>query len=171
MRAASIGFILLLSAPIPAMADKWPTKPDPSLTPGETRPLSVSKICSIKWGTDARHVTQSMKDEVIAAYNFDVKACPLTKFNGSKVQRVEIDHLISRELGGADSVKNLWPECYEQVEADKSQQDDGAHKKDRLENELHKRLCANPSAALLKRYQKGIATDWIALYQEVFGDD
>jgi hypothetical protein len=48
-------------------------------------------------------------------------------------RRCEIDHLISRELGGADDVKNFWPQPY------------GTHAwnavlKDRVENRLHKEV-------------------------------
>jgi hypothetical protein len=34
---------------------------------------------------------------------------------GKNVHRVDIDHRISRELGGADNVDDLWPKCYEVV--------------------------------------------------------
>jgi hypothetical protein len=42
----------------------------------------------------------------------------------------EIDHLISRELGGADEVANLWPQSY-------GGQPWNAVLKDKLENRLH----------------------------------
>ena len=114
-----------------------------------------------------------MKQDVMDKYAFDAKSCPLTTLSGKDVHRVEIDHLISRELGGADDVDNLWPECYEVVNKDKSKQDDGAHKKDQLENKLHNLVCAaNPAsqAALLSEYQSKIADDWISLYHAIFGD-
>ena len=84
---------------------------------------------------------------------------------------MEIDHLISRELGGADDIKNLWPECYEPVNKNRGKQSDGAHKKDRLENELHKRVCTPRSMTLLRGYQTKMASDWIALYREIYGDE
>jgi hypothetical protein len=81
--------------------------------------------------------------------------------------------IISRELGGADTVDNLWPQCYEVVKQDKGEQDDGAYKKDRLENKLHNLVCAAKPAdreALLLDYQRKIADDWIMLYHQVYGD-
>lgn len=47
----------------------------------------------------------------------------------------EIDHLISRELGGADVMENLWPQAY--VTSPWK-----AVLKDKLENQLHKEMCA-----------------------------
>jgi hypothetical protein len=48
-----------------------------------------------------------------------------------KPHSYEIDHLISLELGGSNSQKNLWPEPYP-----------GAYSKDSLENALHRAVCA-----------------------------
>ena len=42
----------------------------------------------------------------------------------------EVDHLISLELGGSNSIRNLWPQSY-------LTQPWNAHVKDRLENNLH----------------------------------
>jgi hypothetical protein len=52
----------------------------------------------------------------------------------------------------------------------KKDEADGAHKKDRLEPELHRRVCKAKSAALLKRYQNKIKTNWISLYHEIYGN-
>lgn len=169
MKTVSIATLFAAFAFVPLGAFAWPTEPDHNLTPGKGRTdITIAEICSTHWGTDARHVTAAMKQQVIAAYNFDTSKCPLTSYKGQKVHRVEIDHLISRELGGADDVKNLWPECYEPVKANKSKQANGAHKKDRLENELGKRVCNPQSASLLKEYQQKIAADWVGLYHEIY---
>jgi hypothetical protein len=158
------GMLALLASASIASAQDWPARPDPLLTPGAVRPaMTVDAICATAWGKDARHVTAAMKREVLAPYHADAKACP--------AGRIEIDHLIPRELGGADVVDNLWPECYEPVDRDKSKQAWGAHKKDRLENELHRRVCAARSPELLSEYRREIAADWIALYGEIFGDE
>src|SRR5689334_15822280 len=85
--------------------------PDLNKTPGKTRLESVTVICRTKWGKDARHVTDAMRQEPFARYGFsgndDAKCVP--DVHG---HRCEIDHLISRELGGADDVNNLWPQPY-----------------------------------------------------------
>lgn len=44
----------------------------------------------------------------------------------------EVDHLVPRELGGADTVTNLWPQLHH----------DQDQRKDRLENDLHAQVCA-----------------------------
>ena len=69
----------------------------------------------------------------------------------------EIDHLISLEIGGADTVKNLWPQPY--------YQHPGAHEKDILENWLHKQVCSGKMD--LTEAQAKIRTDWYAEYLEM----
>jgi len=175
-----VGVCLLVTAVLTAcdvasaQSDSWPTKPDASLTPGLARDdLTLDEICTTKWGTDARSVTAAMKQQVMDEYAFKASECPLTHLNGKAVHRVEIDHLIPRDLGGADDVRNLWPECYEQVEPNKSEQEDGAHKKDQLETRLNKELCkdGHPTQEKLDEYRTEIKTDWIALYHKIYGDN
>src|SRR6266436_3682278 len=104
--------------------------PDPELTPGACRTMSVKQLCETKWGKDKRHVTQAMKNEVFDAYGLSGnrdKSCRCKR-------HFEIDHLCSRELGGLDVVNNLWPQCYCGTY--------NAVMKDRVENRLHKEICA-----------------------------
>ncbi len=175
LMAAMLVLLLLLLVMETAQAADWPTLPDHRITEGGTvRGITVQKICSTRWGTDSRHVTEAMKRTVIEEYGFNVRSCPLTLYRGKRIHRAEIDHLISRELGGADEIGNLWPQCYEVINKHKAEQADGAYKKDRLENKLHKLVCAaKPAdrAALLSEYQRKIAQDWILLYHEIFGAD
>jgi hypothetical protein len=121
--------------------------PNLDLTPGEARKdLTVKQICNTKWGKDHRSVTQSMKNKVFEAYGY---------FNHNKDKRCpcEIDHLISRELGGADTIANLWPQSYTG--------EWNARMKDRLENRLHKEVCSNN--LYLLDAQEGIVKDWTEL--------
>lgn len=112
-----------------------------------------------------------MKQDVMDAYQFDVSICPRSRYNKKLVRRVEIDHLVPRSLGGADDERNLWPQCYELTKKDKSQQDDGAHKKDRLETFLYKDVCAKQSLDLLWTYQRRMKENWLDLYHEIYGDN
>jgi hypothetical protein len=108
-----------------AAAITLPTKP--THTPGVVRPLTTTQVCSTKWGKDRRHVTEGMKREIAARYGLtrtDIKA-------RGKGPCCEVDHLIPRELGGADDVDNLWPQPW----AD-------ATVKDHDENRLHRAVCA-----------------------------
>lgn len=147
------------------------TLPNSSVTPGLTTNLTAARICAIKWGSDARAVTAKMKADVYAAYNFDVRDCPPTTYKGKRVRRAEIDHLVPRSLGGADDERNLWPQCYEIAMKNKTKQANGAHKKDRLETELHKRLCQSPSHEALLRYQNGFKSNWLNLYHEIYPNE
>jgi hypothetical protein len=145
------------------------TLPRHDLTPGVVRTLTAAQICKTKWGADTRGVTAKMKKDVMAAYKFSIKACPFTLASGERARRVEIDHLIPRSIGGADDVKNLWPQCYEPTNPDKSKQANGAHKKDRLETYLHRKVCEKRAAKLLKQYQTKIRRNWLSLYREIYG--
>lgn len=141
--------------------------PDPMLTPGKlVDGMTTEKVCTTKWGKDERFVTAKMKREVTEAYHFDVNDCPLTLYKGQMVHRSEMDHLYSRELGGADDVKNIWPQCYEPVPDDKSWQLNGAHKKDALENKLHNLVCVQRTMSL-EQAQDCIASDWVDCYGRV----
>ena len=125
------------------------TLPNAAVTPGLTRGLDQKTVCSTKWGKDARHVTEAMKRQVAKNYGIDRK----TIVAYGKGVCCEFDHLISRELGGADDVKNLWPQPW----AD-------AKKKDVLENWLHRQVCNGGLS--LTVVQNDIATDWAAAYKK-----
>ena len=112
--------------------------PNRALTPGAVRPLSTVTVCRMKWGKDERHVTAKMKRDVCAAYGI-TSGCPGPQY--------EIDHLVPRELAGADDVRNLWPEP--KVDA---------LIKDRVENMAHKQVCAG--ALSLADAQQMFRTDW-----------
>jgi hypothetical protein len=96
-------------------------RPNLNETPGLVRPLSRAAICSTRWGLDRRHVTVAMKKRVAAAYGI----------KWADRRTVEIDHLVPRELGGADSVLNLWAQPLAEAKV-----------KDHRENELRRAVCA-----------------------------
>lgn len=111
------------------------TMPDPKLTPGVARnpPLTVAEICSTKWGKDERAVTAAMKLQVFHEYGYSGDHDPrLTP--DAHGRTAEVDHLWSRENGGADALGNLWIEPYAGPW--------NASDKDRLENAEHKDICS-----------------------------
>lgn len=63
------------------------------------------------------------------------------------------------ELGGSNSIANLFPEA--------AKPRPGFHDKDRLENEVHDRACAAHNR--FRSLQKRIATDWTDLYVDLIG--
>ena len=134
--------------------------PDLSKTPGVARAgLTKSKICSIKWGKDECHVTAAMEREVFALYGLSGNDDPRCVPSGK--QHCEVDHLISRELGGADNVKNLWPEAYGTTPWN-------AHLKDKLENRLNKEMCAGHIT--LQQARAMLVHDWRVAYKKYYGE-
>lgn len=100
----TIGFAIAVT--VPARSQVLPLLPNHQLTPGVARAdLTLRKICT-KWGKDARHVSKAMKQQVFAAYGLTGNNDPACIRDASG-RRCEIDHLVSRELGGADNVRNL----------------------------------------------------------------
>ncbi len=59
------------------------------------------------------------------------------------------------ELGGSNSIRNLWPEA-DSVAAD------GAASKDRLENQLHALVCTGQLS--LPTAQQAVASNWYSAY-------
>lgn len=120
-------------------------RPDAAHTPGLTRALTRQQVCGTKWGKDRRAVTLAMKRHVAAAYGVP----------WAEHAKYEFDHLIPRELGGADDERNLWPQPWDGPT--------GARAKDRLENRLHRAVCAGELT--LDSAQTIIQSDWIAAFR------
>jgi hypothetical protein len=123
------------------------TLPNPDLTPGVIRPLSRAEICGTKWGLDRRHVTARMRRIVAQSYGMTVQemsAC------------CELDHLIPRSQGGADDVRNLYPQPWPE-----------ARIKDRLEVKMDRLVCAGTVS--LREAQEMFRTDWRVGYERYIG--
>lgn len=132
--------------------------PNPQLTPGVSRPgLTKQKICTIKWGKDNRHVTEAMKKEVFQRYGYSGNDDPQCIPAGKR--HCEIDHLISREIGGADDIDNLWPQSYGSIPWN-------AVLKDKLENRLHAEMCAGKIT--LKQAREMLVNDWRIAYRQYY---
>ncbi|HEV3501083.1 MAG TPA: HNH endonuclease signature motif containing protein [Bradyrhizobium sp.] len=127
--------------------------PDSAKTPGVADPALTAEVLCAKIFTtrDVRSVPQALKRRVYALYGManHKGACARSK------RGCEVDHLISLELGGANDVENLWPEPFGKPW--------GAEVKDKLENRLHKLVCAGEID--LDTAQREITTDWIAAYR------
>jgi hypothetical protein len=111
--------------------------PDSAVTPGVVRSTDAHEVCTTST-RKYRHTTAQMKKQVCMAYG--VAHCP---WQG----HMEIDHLIPLELGGADDVKNLWPEPAPDF-----------HVKDKVENRLHALVCTGKMK--ITDAQDLIRTDW-----------
>ena len=151
MRAPIIALALTVFT-LPAYAGDLP---DPLLTPGQARTVSKTVLCRRGSSRDARHVTVATKREVFRRYGL-----PGGNHTGfcTGPHGCELDHLISLELGGANTVKNLWPQPF-----------DGkwnAHVKDKLENRLHREICAG--TITMRQAQEEIRENWIEAYKRRF---
>lgn len=124
--------------------------PQPHLTPGAVRPLTLAQVCSTKWGLDRRKVTERMKRQALASYGW----------RWEDRAQVEVDHLVPRSLAGADDVRNIWPQPWKGAA--------GARNKDRLENRLSAEVCAGRLS--LVAAQDLIRADWLAAYRRFFGE-
>lgn len=122
--------------------------PNRSLTPGYTRPAKLSELCSRRQSNAPPDEDTSVEQRVFHEYGLPFST---TSY--------EVDYLITPDLGGADDVRNLWPEPYGST-------DWNAHVKDELESRLHTMVCDGQID--LATAQRDIATDWIAAYKRYF---
>ena len=121
-------------------------RPDARVTPGETRPISLAEVCS---KPEAEVVVDDIsletRRQVMETYGVRAR----------KPGDFEVDYLITPDLGGAHTVRNLWPQPYSARW--------NAKVKDKLEQRLHDLVCAGKVD--LQTAQRDIATDWIGAYK------
>lgn len=149
IRSASASTTVLLRRPTLTSGCTLAVLPDRRCSPGaydRTRPKALLCDDSFHTGT-VRNVPDSEKHAVEVAYGLEPKPYGST---------LEIDHIISLELGGANDITNLYPELAP-----------GFHTKDTLENRVHALVCSG--AMSLRTAQRRIASDWQSLYSDVFG--
>lgn len=120
--------------------------PDPKLSPGvvDTN-VTAEMLRHPKFIKASRNVPESEKKEVFRRYGMDNKTPPCP---------CEIDHIISLELGGSNSISNLFPQPYIGLW--------NARLKDRLENYLHRQVLSGKMT--LPEAQFAISHDWTNAY-------
>lgn len=123
--------------------------PKPRLTPGATVPLTKDDVCRGSSLSSLPVVPPSLKRQVFEEYGI---ANP-------RPDAYEVDYLITPELGGATSIRNLWPQPYNNTTWH-------AGVKDQLEERLHAMVCNGELD--LATAQHDIATNWIAAYKKYF---
>jgi len=127
--------------------------PDRKCSPGAYgTKLTQKVVCGSRFATgDYRDVPQSLKSAVERSYGLKLRRYGKT---------LEIDHIVSLELGGSNDIANLFPE--------KRDVAPGYKLKDKLENRLHDVVCTDHTMTL-RQAQRAIARDWRTLYRKVFG--
>ncbi len=123
--------------------------PRVALTPGATRTVSLQDVCPAGGMEPARVVPASLRERVLEEYGM----------SNAEATSFEVDYLITPELGGADDIRNLWPQPYASTIWN-------AHVKDVLEERLHRMVCDGELD--LATAQREIATDWIGAYKKYF---
>ena len=122
--------------------------PDPACTPGAVDPAVTedtlsTTICSRGYTTTVRPP---------AAVTGPAKQASLADYNLPYSHTTEYDDLISLELGGANSISNLWPEPNTATARGVN------NPKDQVENALNRAICNH--TVTLTAAQTAIATNW-----------
>ena len=119
------------------------------LTSGVVATTSTARVCTPGYASSVRDVPDSEAEQVYARYG--IAHIPYQH---------EVDHLVSLELEGSNSIRNLWPEPY----AGRW----NARVKDVLENKLHEMVCAGDLS--LRQAQRQEAANWVAAYRRYIGE-
>ncbi len=124
----------------------YPDVPNTLLTPGAALPVTAADICVPGYTRRVRSVPIAVKRQAYAIYGIRSHA----------PGEYEVDHLISLEFGGSNSIRNLWPESFRTHPWN-------AYVKDALENELHRRVCAGTIDLTGAQYV--ISHNWVIGYR------
>lgn len=120
--------------------------PDPKLTPGDVTDMTKDALCGEGRMTLDDDVSIKMKSRVFDIYG--IKADSPVSYN--------VDHLIPVDLGGSNSIKNLWPQPLSG--------EWGYVEKNKLERRLRRMVCTGEMD--LKKAQEEIARDWVNAYKQ-----
>jgi hypothetical protein len=150
--SVTLGRTVLISPRTKTSHCKLGPNPDRACSPGAYYSgLTKAVLCSASFHTSSiRNVPESEKFAVEAEYGLKP---------GHYGSSLEIDHIVSLELGGSNDIANLYPEMLNAGP--------GYKVKDRLENKVHGMVCAG--GITLNATQVGIATNWQVLYKRVLG--
>ena len=128
--------------------------PDPACTPGATNPtVTLAMLRSPDFRTSCVRNKATSEHEKAVTYRWYGIAHPA--HNQGARQTCELDHLVSLELGGADTLDNIWPQCGPMGAALRAR---FFKQKDAVENYLAARV--RDGTMPLGAAQRGIAEDW-----------
>src|SRR6478609_3323061 len=118
--------------------------PDRSCSPGRAATTDLDRICTPGYSERVRDVSQSTTERIY--YEYGIRRHSTGQY--------EVDHIVPLELGGSNSIRNLYPEA--------AAPKPGFHQKDVLENRLHALVCSGDLK--IKTAQRAIATNWVKAY-------
>lgn len=159
LRAAAVGAIALIATVGIFSLQPWrwsranrPLEvPSPRLTPGAARTADREQLCQAPLPKN-QAAPADLRQRVFQAYgmaNADPRA-------------YEVDYLITPALGGAEDIRNLWPQPYVSTVWN-------ARVKDALEDRLRDLVCGGQLD--LAEAQREISANWIAAYKKYFQTD
>lgn len=127
--------------------------PQANLTPGETVSVTAQDVCAPDFPTERQMLLPaSLRRRVFQQYGI----------NNPQPDAFEVDYLITPDLGGASSTRNLWPEPYHNTIWN-------ARVKDELEVHLKDLVCSGKLD--MATAQRDLAGNWIASYKKYFQTD
>jgi hypothetical protein len=133
--------------------NKYPV-PDPRCTPG-----AINATLTVDILRDPAFRTTCVRDNATTptekSSTYDSYRIQHPEDNRGVMQTCELDHLVSLELGGADTLDNIWPQC---GPPDVVLRERYFKQKDMVENYLAKQV--RDGLMKLKDAQDGIAKDW-----------
>lgn len=138
--AIAVALVLLLCVSTLAQADM----PNASLTPGAVAETDSRIVCAYGYASEHRKVPYAERDAVYREYGI-----PRGTRYASPRRGYRIDHLVPLELGGANTMRNLWPQRYADSKV-----------KDRVEDALHTAVCYQ-HVLTLEQAQAAIARNWM----------
>ena len=149
----SLAAVLALAAPAAGAGTSAACKrgrlPDARCTPGKAaRGATLRAVCTPGYSGRVRNVSERTKARVYRLYGI----------GHHSTGQYEIDHIIPLELGGSNSIRNLFPEA--------ARPRPGFHEKDKLENALHREVCAGKIS--LRLAQRRIKANWLREYRRQF---
>ncbi|HEY3939645.1 MAG TPA: hypothetical protein VGL97_19585 [Bryobacteraceae bacterium] len=122
--------------------------PNSRITPGATILISRQAVCT-EANTNNKDVPVAVQQQVFAAYGIPA----------AEPREYEVDYLVTPALGGADDIRNLWPQSHSETVWN-------SEVKDALETRLRQMVCAGQLD--LPEAQQEIAANWIAAYKKYF---
>jgi hypothetical protein len=121
--------------------------PDPKCSPGAINPtITVTILRTAGFTTKCLRNQQTSSTEKAQVYAWYGLVKP--EHNYGVTQTCELDHIIPLELGGADTLDNIWPQCGPQF----------FRQKDAVEHFLAAQVRSGKMS--LEEAQLGIAKDW-----------
>jgi hypothetical protein len=121
--------------------------PNTRLTPGSVFSTDERNVCASS--ENAKVIPAALGEKVFEEYGI----------RSPHARAYELDYLIAPELGGADDIRNFWPQPYSEAVWN-------SHVKDALEDRLHDLVCSGRIS--LATAQHDIASDWVAAYKKYF---